>query len=175
MNPIVKKNAVNYGIVLALVTMLISTIMYVVDLKLFVNMGIGFGQILIFLVVYGVMLHKTKKEMGGQMTFKDAFTTYFIAAGLRVTLATVFMIFLFNVVDVEAKEIVKEHTVKFQVEIMQKMGSTKQQMEEAIRELKESDQFGIATQIKGMAFALLGVSIAGLIFAAIFKSKEQTF
>ena len=42
MNEIVKKNGINFGLISGLIGVLVTTVMYAVDLKLFVNMWIGF-------------------------------------------------------------------------------------------------------------------------------------
>jgi hypothetical protein len=47
MDAIIKKNAINFGIISGLIGILSTTIMYITDLKLFVNMWVGFGMFII--------------------------------------------------------------------------------------------------------------------------------
>jgi hypothetical protein len=175
MNSIIKKNAISYGLFLGVISILIFTLMYIFNLKLFTNITIGLGFYLAFYIAYGILLSKTKKELGGVYSFKDAFTTYFIASGIRVTLTTLFMIILFNIVDSEARIIVKQHTISFQTEMMQKFNTPQKEIDAKVNEMKKIDQFETFSQIKGLGLTLLGISISGLIFAAIFKSKEKSF
>jgi len=60
-NEIIKKNGVTYGIITALISVFSTTIMYSIDLNLFVNMWIGFSLIGLYLIIGIILLFNTKK------------------------------------------------------------------------------------------------------------------
>lgn len=174
MNAIFKKNAINFGVISGIFGVLATTLMYLIDLKLFVNMWLGFGMIAIYITIGCVLLSRSKKENQGQMTFKEGFTTYFLSALIGILISTTFNILLFNFIDTGARETVTEYLLDMQVGMMQKFGATQQQVNEAIVKIKESSQFTIKGQLMGIGQALIGTIIIGLILAAIFKSKSPS-
>ena len=84
MNEIIKKNGITYGIITGVVSTLITTLIYSIDLELFTSMWVGFVSIALYTIISIVLLSKTKKELKGIFTFKEAFTTYFIAAVIEI-------------------------------------------------------------------------------------------
>ena len=174
MNATFKKNAINFGVISGAIGILITTLMYLVDLKLFVNMWIGFGMLAIWIIIGCILLSKAKKENNGVMTFKDGFTTYFLSAVIGILISTTFNIILFNFVDPAAKDTLTEHLMEMQVGMLEKFDATQEQINEAIAKIKESSQFSIQGQLTGIVWSMLGAAIFGLILAAIFKSKSPS-
>ncbi len=172
MDPIIKKNAINFGLIFGAIAVLSTTMMYVIDLKLFVNMWIGFGLIFLYVILGGVQLSKTRRERKGVLSFKEAFTAYFLSSFIGIVISTVFSILLLNVIDTEARDIITEHLLDFQVGMMEKFNAPKAEIEKAIVAIKENSQFSLMGQIKGLFGALLGSAFFGLILAAIFRSKS---
>lgn len=173
MDAIIKKNAINFGIISGLIGILSTTIMYVVDLKLFVNMWIGFGMLAIWIIIGCVLLSKTKNEKQGILSFKEGFTAYFVSALIGILMSTVFNIFLFNFFDTAARDTVTEHLIEMQVEMLEKFNAPSDQIAETVSKLKENSQFSINGQLLGIAQALVGAIIFGLILAAFFKNKPK--
>lgn len=173
-NEVVKKNGVTYGIIMGVVFALLTATLYSIDLKLFVSGWIGFVSFAIMLTISILLLLKTKKEINGIFTYKDAFTTYFIAILIGVVISTIFNIVLFNFIDPEAKETVGHLLIKFMTKTLQNFGTPASAINEAISKMKESNPFSIPELLKGFVFSLVGYSILGLILAAIFKSKTPS-
>ena len=73
MNEVIKKNGITYGIILGVILALITATIYAIDLKLFVSGWIGASTFVVYLVIGIVLLTKTKKELNGIFSFKDAF------------------------------------------------------------------------------------------------------
>ncbi len=173
MNEIIKKNGVSYGIITGVVGTLITTSIYAIDLKLFTAWWIGVLSFVIYIIIGIVLLSKTKKELKGIFPFKDAFTTYFISAVVGVLISVVFNIILFNFIDPSAKETVKELSIKYAVEMMEKFGTPSSAINEAVKKLQENDQFSIIELLKGSVFTTVFYALIGLLLALIFKSKPS--
>lgn len=171
MNAIIQKNGINFGIATGVISILTTTLIYVIDLKLFVSWWIGIVSILIYLILGIVLMSKTKKEIQGQFVFKDAFTTYVIYAVIGISISVFFNIILFNYVDPAAKETIKDLTMKMMVTMMNKFGAPAASINEALKGLKENDQFSIGNLIKGGLTSILVSSVFGVLLAAIFKTK----
>ncbi|MCI4442319.1 MAG: DUF4199 domain-containing protein, partial [Lentimicrobium sp.] len=124
-----------------------------------------------YIIIAVVLLSKTKKELKGIFPFKEAFTTYFISAVIGILISVVFNIILFNFIDPSAKESIKELTIKYAVEMMQKFGTPSSAINEAVKKLQENDQFSIVELLKGSVFSIVFSALFGLLLALIFKSK----
>lgn len=172
MNAIFKKNAINFGIISGAIGVLVTTLMYLVDLKLFVSIWIGLSMLALWIIIGCLLLSKAKKENNGVMSFKEGFTTYFLSAVIGILISTAFNILLFNFIDTGARETVTEHLLEMQVSMLEKFNAPQEQINEAITKIKESSQFSIKGQLFGIFQSLIGAIIFGLILAAIFKSKS---
>ena len=174
MNAFVKKNGITFGITSGVISILITTLIYVINLELFTKWWIGLSTIIISLSLSIFLMIKTRREVLNNFDFKNAFTTYFIFTVIGISMSVLFNIVLFNFVDLEAKETIKELTLKFSVEVMENFGAPQKSIDEAIVKMQESDQFGISELIKGMFFSIAFSSLFGLILAAIFKTKNTS-
>ena len=173
MNEIIKKNGVSFGIITGVVGALITALIYSIDLKLFTAWWVTVLTFSFYIVIAIVLLSKTKKELLGVFPFKDAFTTYFISAVIGIMVSVVFNILLFNVIDPSAKESIKEISIKYAVEMMEKFNTPTSTINEAIKKLQENDQFSIIELLKGSAFSIVFSALFGLLLALVFKSKSS--
>ena len=172
MNDIIKKNGVAFGFLTGLCSVLITTLIYIIDLKLLTSFWLGIINKGIYLSIGIFLLVKTKKELKSIFSFKDAFTTYFISAVIGIVITVIFNIILFNFIDPGAKVTIKELTIKFAVEMMEKFNAPTDTVNQAIKEMQKEDQFSIVQLLKGSIFSVLFSAVFGLILAAIFKSKS---
>ena len=170
-NEVIKKNGITYGVMIGIASALVTATIYAIDLNLFTSWWVGLVGIAISLTLSIILLSKTKKELKGFFTFKEAFTTYFIAALIGILISTFFNILLFNVIDPSAKETLNELVIKYTANMMQKFGSPASVINETIDKMKLSNPYSTIELLKGSVFAIVISSIFGLIFAAFFKSK----
>ncbi|MBZ4037693.1 DUF4199 domain-containing protein [Flavobacterium sp. 17A] len=171
-NEVIKKNGITYGVMIGIASALVTATIYAVDLNLFTAWWMGILGIAISLTISIILLSKTKKELNGVFTFKDAFTTYFIASVIGILISTTFNIVLFNVIDPGAKDTLNEIMIKYTVGMMQKFGTPASAINEAVAKMKESSPYSTFELLKGSVFAIVISAIFGLIFAAFFKSKS---
>ncbi|MFL9830938.1 DUF4199 domain-containing protein [Flavobacterium sp. ST-87] len=170
----IKKNGVTFGIITGLTSVLITALIYSIDLNLFTSTWVGVSNLAIYLIIAIILLSKTKKEFPGTFTFKDAFTTYFISALIGIAISVVFNIILFNFIDPAAKDTIKELTIKYMISAMEKFNAPAATINKAVTDLKENDQFSIAGLLKGSLSNIVFCTIFGLIMAAFFKSKSSS-
>jgi hypothetical protein len=170
----IKKNGITFGIITGLTSVLITSLIYSIDLNLFTSPWIGFANLGLYLIIAIILLVKTKKEFNGIFTFKDAFTTYFISALIGIAISVVFNMILFNFVDPAAKDTIKELTIKYMISAMKKFNAPAATINAAIKDLRENDQFSIVGLLKGSLSNIVFCTIFGLILAAFFKSKPSS-
>jgi hypothetical protein len=173
-NETIKKNGITFGILTGLFSILVTTAIYIVDLNLFTAWWLGLINIVIYIIIAIVLLSKTKKELNGVFSFKEAFTTYFISAIIGLALSVCFNMLLFNVIDPGAKDTIKELTIKYMVTTMEKFNAPAETVNTAIKDLQENNQFSVLGLLKGSLTNIIFVSIFGLIMAAFFKSRPSS-
>jgi hypothetical protein len=171
MNEIIKKNGITYGVISGIVSVVIITLLYSIDLSLMLKWWVGILMIMISIIISVTLLSKTKKELKGNMSFKEAFTTFFISSVIGTLIYVSFNIILFNFIDPEAKETLNGLVIEFSKDIMQKMGAPASETNKALKELASKDTYSVFEQLKGSVFSIAFGSIIGLILAAIFKTK----
>lgn len=172
-NEIIKRNGITFGVLVGILSSLITASIYAIDLNFFVSWWVGVLSIMIYLVLGIVLLTKTKKELKGIFPFKEAFTTYFICAVIAILIGTAFNILLFNFIDPSAQDTLKEITLKNTITMMEKFNSPPAAINDVISKMKDSNPFSTIELLKGSVSSIVFSSIFGLIMAAFFKSKSQ--
>ncbi|ESU26972.1 hypothetical protein FLJC2902T_23130 [Flavobacterium limnosediminis JC2902] len=173
MNEVIKKNGVNYGIIIGIISILITASIYAIDLKLFINMWIGITSIILFLIIGIVLVSKTKKQLNGLITFKEAFTVYFIAGAIGATMSVLFNILLFNAIDPEAKETINTLAIEYSVEMMKKFNTPTETITKAVEDMQNKDNYSVMNLLKGLVFSFVFTAIFGSILALIFRNKQS--
>lgn len=173
MNESIRKNGINFGIIVGVISILITTIMYTVDITLFASIWIGLLILAINIVIGIVAVAKTKKAMANVITFKEAFTVFFIAMALGALLSTIFMYVLFNLIDPEAKTIITDKIIEGTVKWMQSAGTQTDMITQTVEEMRKTDNFSLMSQVKSYFGILILYIVIGLIVAAVFKTKAK--
>jgi len=168
----IKSVASTYGIYLGIILSLFTVIAYAVDLSLFTKWWFGILSIVILIVVSIVAVKAAKKQVSELFTFKMAFTSYFITILIGTLISAVVSILIFNFIDPEAAETVKELTIDVTRQMMENFGAAESDINEALVKMEEDDQFSIVNQLKRFVFSLAFLSLIGLIIALIFREKE---
>ncbi len=172
-NEIIKRNGSTYGLITGLILSLITLIKYSTDLNLFITWWptlLGFG-IFIFVPILGII--KTKVQLKNNYIFKDVFTTYFISILIGLLISLFFEIILFNLIDPSLKKSLVELSIEYIKSTSSNLNVTDGSLNEMIKNLKKTDPFAPAEQIKGAVVKLFFLTIIGLITAAFFKSKPS--
>lgn len=173
MNEIIKKNGITFGLITGMISILITGLIYLIDIKLFTAWWLGLVSIFFYLAVGIYLLIKTRKELEGVFSFKDAFTTYFISAIIGIAISVAFNILLFNIIDPSLKDTVQELSIESAVNMMKKFGTPTSEIKKAVEGMTKTNQFETFNLLKGSVFSMIFSSIFGLILAAIFKSKPK--
>ncbi len=167
-----KKSAITYGLILGAVLALMTTLMYVLNTELFTKWWVGILSFLVVIVIAIVSVAKAKGILGGVMSFKEAFTVYFITVALGYFISTLVGILIFNIIDPELASFLQERTLEITAEFMQKFGTPQAEIDKAMAKMADQDNFSILAQLKNYVFGLAFMSVIGLLVALIFKTKN---
>lgn len=177
MNPTIKKIAIQYGLILASIGILFQLVAYLVDPALIGNMMIG---VLILLGYLGILIYSmvaVKKGLGGYMTFKEGFTSFIVTFVVFMGISTLFNLLLFNVIDPDYAEQVKEISLESAASMMESFGMSDEMVQQSLQEQEAqmADQFSVGSMIKGFFLNTLFGAVLGLIMAAAFKKSRPLY
>lgn len=173
MTDVVKKNGVNFGIILGVFSIVATALIYSLDLTMFASIWVGLILFAVNLVIGIVAVAKSKKALGGFISFKEAFTVYFIAMALGSAIGSLFMYVLFNLIDPAASEIVMDAAIEKTVSMMQGFGTPTGDIAKTVEQMKETDNFSLRNLAMSYVWGLLFNIIIGLIVAAAFKKNRD--
>jgi hypothetical protein len=162
-----------YGVIISLVSIIYTVILYVVD----ITMMVSFWNLAISLLIsIGLLIWATlsyRKEVGGYLTFKNAFLSVFVMSIISGIIGTAFTILLFGVIDPTLPDTLKDATIEMTERMMSSMGAPEDQIDKTLAEIEEKDQFSPANMLKSNSINILVFSlIISLIFGAIFKKSK---
>jgi len=169
-----KKLATSYGLYLGLALILITVLIYAFDISLMTQWYYTPIIYLIILVIGIMAVSKAKKFNTGIFSFKEAFSTYFLTILMGLVISTIFSLILFNVIDPEAANTLKELSMEKQSEMFEKFGMTETQINEAMSKIQEENFFSLKNILISVAVQLVIFSIIGLIVALVFREKDTT-
>lgn len=168
----IKKIATNHGVLLGGILAVLTTLMYVIDLELMTQWWVGIITFLLAITVGIVSIAKSKGSLNGFISFKEAFTSYFITIAVGLIISVLISIVIFNLVDPEAAEFLKERIMEVSRNMMEKFGAPESEIEKALIAMQEEDSFGVIAQLKSYVFQLAFYSVFGLLVALIFKRND---
>lgn len=172
MNPIIRSNASRYGLMAAALGIVYSLIAYLAAPELFVTwwLGILLWVATVAILIIGVV--NTRKGLGGYIEFREAFTTYFLAALISTLISTLFGIVLFGLIDPDFADQLQGMIIEKTVEMMEGFGAQQADIDKTIEQMEGNNNFSIGNQVKSFFFGLIFSAVVGLIVAAATKRKN---
>ena len=169
----IKSNAVDYGLYLGGALSVYTILCYGISMETLVNYWIMLLIMPIVIITTGIFsILKAKSLNNGYLSFKEAFSSYFITIAIALMISTLVSIIIFNFVDPEAALSLKEIIIEKSLATMESFNTPVETMAEEIDKLKNQDSFGIPLQIRGLAQSIATFAIIGLIIAAIMKNLK---
>ena len=169
----IKKIGLQNGLILGILLILFSTYLHFYNLELLTNVWLGFSTLLI-MIGFGIFsILKTKSALGGLITFKEAFSSYFYTILMGNLLNTFYLLLLYLVIlSPETKETIRELMINLNIKLMQQGNAPQKTIDEAIPLYKSFDPFTVSEVITSAVKYLLRDCLIGFIVALIFRNKR---
>lgn len=167
-----KSSAINYGIYLGLSLALISVLIYVINVEYAIAWWIGIIMLLLILAFGIVSTAKSKDFLNGFISFKQAFSSFFITVAIGVIINTGVGMLIYGVIDTEAAVFLQEKGIENTVSMMERFGAPQSEIDKTIDAMSEDNSFSIGNQLKAIAYQLVFYAVIGLIVAAFMKKKN---
>jgi len=167
-----KSSAINYGLYLGAALSLITITIWFVNINLMANIWLGIGLLLAVIAFGVVSTAKSKSIMEGFLTFKEAFSSYFITVAVGIIISQVVSFILFSIVDPDAAKQIQQITIDSTVNMMEGFGAPAESIAEAVEKIENTDQFSVVNVLKSTAWSLIFQAVIGLIVALIMKKNN---
>ena len=156
------------GGVLALSTILV----YAIDFKLFLNpmFGVGFFIIIVAAGVYSTL---QSRKINNGASFKQAFTSYFIAIAVGYLLGNLTTVLVFVIIDPEAAKVLDEEMLIMTKEMLEGFGMSSDMIALSMDEASKKSNFSLSSIAMQYVGNLVFFSLIGLLTSLIFK-KDKT-
>ncbi|CDF78567.1 conserved hypothetical membrane protein (DUF4199) [Formosa agariphila KMM 3901] len=164
--------ASTYGIYLAILLSAVTIISYVVNLEFLTSVWVGVGLFIIIIVFGIISTAKAKSLQNGFISFKEAFTAYFTTVVIGVIISSIVSIVLFNYIDPDAAETIKQQVIEKSTDMMKNFGAPQKDIDKAVAEMQDQNQFDIVNQVKSLAFQIIFYCVVGLIIAFAMKKSD---
>ncbi|MGM1430044.1 DUF4199 domain-containing protein [Sphingobacterium lactis] len=181
-NPDVKKKAIINGVILGIISLVLSIIsLYILKsaTSLMTSSVINFFvNYIIFLAVAILFTIQLRKAIGGYWSFSTALKNIFIMLAIAAVIGTV-GIGIFNMVNPNVQIEAIENTQNLTIEMMEANNMADDQIDtmlEGLDQQKESlANMSFGQNLKGLAISLVLYFVLALILAAIFKKEKPLF
>lgn len=163
------KHFIKFGLFAGISSIIITLVLYLIDPKIMLQAGSWL--IIIVTIVFMVRATKDKKkELGGFITFKEAFSESWLTYLVYAIVSTIFTYALFNFIDPGLKDTVNE----ISIEAIEKMSGLlgEEGVAKAVEEIEKGDNFTISKMLANLAGSLVMGALVGLIIAAVLKSPK---
>lgn len=169
------KLALNYGLLLAAINIVLSTVSYMLVNNFIVFGASGFVTYVLYIVLLGFFAARIRKANGGYLEFKEAFGAIFVMLAVGGVVIYIYNDLYTHVFVPDFSEKLKATTLTY----WEKKNIPDEQMDKITATLDkavaDNKQFSIGKMSLGMLTSILRDCLFGLIPAAIVKRNRPLF
>ncbi|MCH6234787.1 DUF4199 domain-containing protein [Cognataquiflexum rubidum] len=170
------KAGLNSGLILGIISVVITYILYFIDPTLLVAWYVGIGILVLY---FGLIIYfggQYRSSIGGFMTFGTAFNFAFVAMVVSGIISMLGSLLLYNVVDPALPGVLIESQMETQMAMLEKFGAADAMTSEQIDDIRTSLEGGytVLGQVKAFGFLLIAYAIIALILGAILKKRDKS-
>ncbi|MFT4525152.1 MAG: hypothetical protein ACI85F_001305, partial [Bacteroidia bacterium] len=130
-NPIYNE-AGKAGLIMGLVTIVITTIAYAIDYTIMANMSYGFGIMALLLAMIIYFYVNWRKERGGYVSFKEAYMFGLLTMIMSGVINLMYTAVLYGIIDPELPNKLFDAVVESTVRMMESFGLPDSEIDKAI-------------------------------------------
>jgi len=173
MTDIIKKTGFSIGLILGALLILLSSYIYFVNLDLLTNVWAGVST-LVLTVVFGIIsIVVVKEKLGGFITFKEAFSAYFITILTGSLLSCIYLILIYSfALSPQAKENIILAMRDFDINLLKQNLMPQENIDKTLEVYKTFNPFSITTVFTSFIKYLLRDCLIGFLVALIFRNKR---
>jgi len=169
-------HAIKSGVILAVISIVITLLIYIIDPLLMIKWWFGLISLFLAIILVSYFGIQFRNEGDGYLDFKGSFMysmVMFIVSGL---IGTLFMMFLYNVIDTDLPGRLSEATKEQTIQMMSNFGASDDVIDQTIAQAEENgdftNPFTFMGQLKAFGIAIIIYIVLSLITGAIIRKKE---
>lgn len=169
----IKRIGFRNGFILGALLILFSTYLHFYNLELLTNVWLGFITVFV-LIAFGIIsILQTKVKLGGLITFKEAFSSYFYTILVGNLMNTIYLLVLYLIVlSPETKEIIRQMMIELNIRLMHQGNAPQETIDEAIPVFQKFNPFTVSEVLTSAVKYLLRDCLIGFLVALIFRNKR---
>tara|TARA_B100001758_G_C18230975_1_gene515315 strand:+ start:24 stop:542 length:519 start_codon:yes stop_codon:yes gene_type:complete len=165
-----KKNSIDIGIKLGTILFIITTVIYIVDINYFSNFLLMLAVYRIPVIGFGIYaIINNKKLNNGLLTFKEAFTSYFLCIVIGYIMLNAGSIAIFKIIDSEAAVIINENAMVAVKDMLKSINTPSDIIAATMEEMQNNEAFSFRNIIIEFFNRLLMNAIFAVPLALFFK------
>lgn len=180
-----QKIIIKYGLICALISILLKVILYVTGLdvqgEIWIQISSGVALLVITIVIVLNAVKEVRTENGGSINFGQVFLTALITFAIYLFISSLYSYVHTKYINPDFADQMKIVQIERTQKFLEKRGVSEEELEKALQKLSEGD-FSITPKrlLLGFAFQIFFHGIISLIIAAAIKkeigqiSYEQT-
>ena len=170
-----KKISIDIGLKLGTLIFVLSALLYIYDLKFFYNNTLSFICIPLILGFGIYSIFNARKLNNQVLSFKDAFTAYFLCIVIGYLIVSLGDILIFRFIDPEAGKLINEEVMiayKIQSEMLIADGwLTKEDVSMQLEDMQNYPRYSYYSIFFQFMIILLINAFVGLLIALVFKKS----
>jgi len=167
------KNALNLGITMGVLGILIFLLMVVLEPGMIMLSVFGILGFIIAIVLPIIFIRKERSAQGGFISFGDAFKLSFVGLLIGGLIGTVFQVLYIQLIDPEFAERMTAQSLEMTNQFLGSMDDETREQMLREQEADTMDRFTVVGQLTSFGFALIFYAVLSLIFAAILKRNPE--
>ena len=168
------EHALKWGLILGMTDIMIPLLAYIIDKSLMVNTWVSISTFVINVILLIFSITTKRKELGGLISFNEAFIICFIVFLGSAIMQNIFNYVLYNLIDPGLSEFIKQRAIEATSSMMEKFGADQDGIDKALEKLQNEDFSQTPARVgKQFFFMMIYGAILSSILAAIFKRNPR--
>jgi hypothetical protein len=163
-----------YGLIAGLIVCVITLLQYLGGLDMYLS-PVGYVSYLVVITLAVLAALKVRRENEGFLEFSQALKITFSVFAAALLLQSIFTYILLNFIDTAFKDAVAQEVLNKTEQMMRNFGASDSQIEKAIEEERNKDQFAPGRVLLGYAISCIVSFIFCLLISVIVKRSKPAF
>lgn len=170
-------SAAQNGLVLGFISIIITMGVYLTDVSFMADWKFGIMSFLIFSAIAVVFGRKYRSEIGGYISYGNAFKYTFVMLLVSGLISVTFNILLYNVIDPDLPQTVTKAMLENQEKMLRGFGMSDDMIDQTLEQLEIEMPKGFSTmgQIKSSWAIVLSAAFFAAIASIFIKKNKPEF
>ena len=168
------EHALKWGLIFGLINIAAYLLMFLINKNMLVSMWFGSTTFIVNLALLIFSITSQRKELGGFISFNQAFIICFVVFIGGALIQNIFSYFLYNFIDPGLAEFIKQKAIETTSSMMEKFGAPQESIDKSIDDMQNENFSQTPARISLQFFySIIYGGFISLILAAIFKKNPK--